>query len=122
MNARQAVSIVEAREERVRRQELERQSERKREALRRTQEAAAEARRIAAEEERRRQDTELLGQYEDVTSSSDEPEHLPDGNVPGAVVPAAGSDSTPLLDAGEIAPAADGGNAPTAEIPPTSAD
>ena len=48
VNARQAVSLVEAREERARREALEAQSALKREALRRTQEAAAEARRRSA--------------------------------------------------------------------------
>jgi hypothetical protein len=51
VNARQAVSVIEAREERARRDQLEAESESKRDALRRTQRAAAEARRRALEDE-----------------------------------------------------------------------
>jgi len=63
VNARQAVAILEAREERERYQKLEAQSERKRQALRRTQEAAAEARRRSAEAERMRREAEYLAQF-----------------------------------------------------------
>ena len=63
VNARQAVSIIEAREERERAALLEEQSQRKRDALRRTQEAAAEARRRAEETERLRREAEYLAQF-----------------------------------------------------------
>ncbi len=49
VNARQAVSLIEAQEERSRRDKLEAQSKSKRAALRRTRVAASAARRRAAE-------------------------------------------------------------------------
>jgi hypothetical protein len=63
LNAREAVNRIAAREEAARRAELEAQSDRKRQALRRAQEAAAEARRRALEEQRRREEAELLGPF-----------------------------------------------------------
>lgn len=64
VNARDAINRLERAEERARRAELEAQSERKRQALRRTQEAAAAARRRAQEEQRRREEAEYLGIFE----------------------------------------------------------
>ena len=61
VNARDAANRLEARRKELRRAELEAQSERKRQALRRTQEAAAEARRRAQEAERLREEAEYLG-------------------------------------------------------------
>lgn len=88
VNARQAISIMEAKEDRARSKEFEEQSERKREALRRTQEAAAEARRRAEEEVRRRQEAEYLAQFGALHPDSEEPATtLPSGeNAPGAVI------------------------------------
>ena len=63
VNARQAVSIIEAKEERARRDAFEAQSSAKRDALRRTQQAAAEARRRAAEADRKRKEAEYLAQF-----------------------------------------------------------
>lgn len=60
VNAREAANRLEAAAERTRREGLEKQSERKRQALRRTQEAAAEARRRALEDQRRREEEEYL--------------------------------------------------------------
>ena len=88
MNARQAVSLIEAREERARRDRLEEQSESKRDALRRTQQAAAEARRLAAEREQLRREAEYLAQFgalPEVKTASDANEL--EANVPGAVIP-----------------------------------
>lgn len=64
LNAREAVNRLEASQEKARRAELEKQSERKRQALRRTQEAAAAARQRALEEQRRREEAEYLGLFE----------------------------------------------------------
>jgi hypothetical protein len=61
INARDAANRLEVAQEKTRRQELESQSERKRKALRRTQEAVAEARRRSLEEQRRREEEEYLG-------------------------------------------------------------
>lgn len=63
VNARQAASQIEAREERKRREKLETVSQQKRDALRRTQRAAAEARRRAAELEALRKEAEYLAQF-----------------------------------------------------------
>jgi len=129
VNARQAVSIIEAREERARREQLEAESESKRDALRRTQAAAAEARRRVAEAEQLQREAEYLAQF-GVTppppTQGDDP--LKD-NVPGAVIPAADlpgqspapkqpDDTPPVIfeeparAAEESVPASDGGNAP----------
>jgi len=133
VNARQAASIIEARDERARRDRLEAESEIKRDALRRTQRAAAEARRRAAEEEQLRREAEYLAQFGatpevQVKSQADGLE----ANVPGVVLPKAGTpsrsgsaapidDSPPVIfdDAARAEPespaATDGGNAPVAE-------
>ena len=89
VNARQAVSIIEAREERERAALFEEQSQRKRDALRRTQEAAAEARRRAEEAERLRREAEYLAQFGELPPADEEAGDAAeaDGNVPGAVIP-----------------------------------
>lgn len=84
INAREAVNIIEAREDAERRAELEAQSEAKREALRRTQEAAAEARRRAAAAQRQREEAEYLAQFGEVPAGDDQ---VLEGNAPGAVIP-----------------------------------
>jgi hypothetical protein len=61
VNARDAVNRLEAGKKEANRADFEAQSERKRQALRRTQEAAAEARRRAQEAERLREQAEYLG-------------------------------------------------------------
>jgi len=63
VNARQAVSQIEAKEEVVRQAEFDARSKSKRQALRRTQEAAAQARRRAADAERLRIEAEYLAQF-----------------------------------------------------------
>ena len=91
VNAREAVKLIEAKQEAERRAELELQSQRKREALRRTQQAVAEARRRAAEADRLRNELEYQAQF-GITPPPDGGE-LPEGamlgNEPTAVVPAA---------------------------------
>ena len=106
VNAREAVNRLERRAERDRRERLEAQSERKRQALRRTQEAAAAARRRAEEERRRREEQEYLGIFDDSGAASAAPvaDTVPTGNVPAAVpepVPA-----EPTAQPAETAPAA----------------
>ena len=66
VNAREAINRIAAVEERARREDIEAQFERKRRSLRRTQEAAAEARRRAAEARRLQEEAEYLGIYETV--------------------------------------------------------
>jgi hypothetical protein len=133
VNARQAVSLIEAREERARRERLEAESETKRDALRRTQRAAAEARRRAAENEQLRREAEYLAQFGELPKvSGDSGEEELEANVPGAVIPtkapppppgrAAPVDDTPpvifdepVRENTESAPASDGGNAPAVD-------
>jgi multidrug efflux pump subunit AcrA (membrane-fusion protein) len=74
INARDAVDRIAAARELARRQELEAQSERKRQALRRAREAAAEARRRAQEAEQRREEARYFGEFEP----------LPPGDEPSA--------------------------------------
>ena len=64
INAREAVNLVEAQEDEIRRAELEARSEAKRRALRRRQEVQTEARRLAEDERRRREQAEYLAQFE----------------------------------------------------------
>lgn len=123
VNARQAVKIVESKEEEIRRAELEKRSEQKRRALRRTQEAQAEARRRAEFAEQQRKEAEYLAQF-GVPLPKDEgdEEELPEGNVPLAVVPESGSQDTPVGTSGDALPATDGGNAPVMEAEPVEED
>jgi hypothetical protein len=132
VNARQAVALIEAREERARRDRLEAESESKRAALRRTQQAAAAARREAAERARRREEAEYLAQFGaslPPQTQSDVPDL--EANTPGAVIPRpaqteSGSPAPsvdepnvvfdePVRSQEQPAPAADGGNAPVME-------
>lgn len=132
MNAREAVKIIEAREEASRRADLEAESERKRQALRRTQQAAAEARRRAEAERRRQEEAEYLAQFGELP-----PEQTPGdtaaSNAPLAVIPEAAPDraAEPIESPYDAAPAAynevppapsqTGSNAPVAEVEPERA-
>ena len=119
INAREAVKIVEAREEAKRRADLEARSEEKRRDLRRTQEAVAEAQRRAAEAQRLREEAEYLAQFGVLPPTGGEAgDELPAGSVPIAVVPEA--ESVPSAPSGDTVPASDGGNAPTAEPEPAA--
>ena len=66
VNARDAANRLASSDREDRRKELEAQSERKRKALRRTQQAATEARRRADAARRQREQDEYLGLYEAV--------------------------------------------------------
>jgi hypothetical protein len=132
VNARQAVSLVEAREERAQRDQLEAESESKRDALRRTQRAAAEARRRSAEQNKLREEAEylaLFGESPQEPGDANEPDL--EANVPGAVIssapqpaPTRSQDSVddtpevifdePVRDSAVSMPASDGANAPLA--------
>lgn len=89
VNARQAVSILEAREDRARRAAFEAESAAKRAALRRNQEARAEARRRAEAAERQRREAEYLAQFGAEPPPDDDSEATGEGaqNAPGAVLP-----------------------------------
>lgn len=116
VNARQAISVIEAREERARAAAFEAESERKREALRRTQAAATEARRLAAEAARQREEAEYLAQFgelpvaEETTESSLEAET---GNAPGAVLAEPGNEPEMNSAADGSLQHIEGNNAPT---------
>ncbi|MEM7432440.1 MAG: EexN family lipoprotein [Pseudomonadota bacterium] len=131
MNARAASSIIAAREERERRDRLEAESANKRDALRRTQRAAEEARRRADEQRRLREEAEYLAQFGELPPDATESEPLPhESNAPGAVLPAPEQPASQTRD--EIvyqepvadrpspspSPAAEGSNAPAAETEP----
>ena len=125
VNARQAVTILEAKEERARRDAFEAQSERKREALRRTQEAAAVARRRSAEQSRLRSEAEYLAQFGELPPSSEVEAagEVGSANAPTSVIPqSTETDQMKQSFPGVAdAPAAtDGGNAPVAEAGPES--
>ena len=115
VNARQAVSQIEAKEEATRRTEFEARSNSKRRALRNTQEAAAEARRRAAQADRLREEAEYLAQF-GVAPPSPEGQQVDEtgnlDNSPGAVIPE--SEQSQGISAGpsDVMPATDGGNAP----------
>ena len=96
VNARQAVSLIEAREERAKRDRLESESVSKRDALRRTQRAAAAARQQSAERERLRKEAEYLAQFGAVPKPEVEP-GLPvlEANTPGAVIPSPAQTAQP---------------------------
>ena len=129
VNARQAIDLLEAREQRARRDRLEAESESKRDALRRTQRAAAAARSEAIERERLREEAAYLAQFGaelPPESVSDTPELK--ANTPGAVIPVAEATEQPVVRAAseepevifdepvrgynDSVPASDGGNAP----------
>ena len=106
INAREAANVIAKEENKQRQIELEKQSERKRRALRRRQEAAAEARRRADEARRAREEAEYLGIYEvapgeiAAVESNEAPQEVTaqelEGNQPGVVVaPPEPEQSTP---------------------------
>ena len=122
INAREAVSRIQAKEEEAKRVELEARSERKRQALRRTQQAAMEARRRAEEADRLRKEAEYLAQF-GALPSTDEPGAegdvgLPEGNLPIAVVPEADAQQETGSAYNDVVLPTDGGNAPIAESTP----
>lgn len=122
VNARQAVSIIEAKEERARRDKFEAQSDRKREALRRTQRAAAEARRRAAEAERVREEAAYLAQFGELPPAPDGESGVDEAaaNAPSMVVPEAADNLDTRSTPAESVPASDGGNAPVSNSEPVS--
>ena len=119
MNAREAVNRVQAREEEIRRADLEARSEEKRRALRRRQEAQAEARRLAEEERRRREEAEYLAQFGVLPPADDgqEEDALPEGNMPLVVVPESKSPDI-RSPSTETLPAGNGSNAPMVRTEP----
>jgi len=123
VNARQAVGQIEAKEEAARRVDLEARSERKRQALRRTQEAAAQARLRAAEAERSREEAEYLAQF-GVAPATEERSSVEEGdigNTPLAVIPEDGQARELPAGAGTVLPPIDSDNAPGISVEPEEA-
>ena len=132
VNARQAVSMIEAREERSRRDKLEAQSENKREALRRTHHVASEARQRAAEIIRLQEEAEYLAQFGEFPITVDASENDLDVNVRGTSTLTTDSsvygatpnvifdEPAPAPQIDDSVPASDGGNAPGATTEPKS--
>jgi len=119
VNAREAVRLIEAKEESARSVDLDAQSESKRQALRRTQEAAAQARRRVADRERLRKEAEYLAQFgvaHTPENSSTEEEVV--GNSPQAVIPVSSGGQTLSSGPGDAIQATDGGNAPVIAVQP----
>ena len=81
VNAREAGNRLASNDREDRRKDLEAQSARKRQALRRTQQAATEARRRAAEARRQREADEYLGIYEAMPNSDATAQDLNSGVV-----------------------------------------
>lgn len=120
VNARQAVQTIEAEKEAARRAEHEARSEAKRQALRRTQEAAAQARRRAAEAERQKREADYLAQF-GVALPPDQPASGGEadlGNTPQAVIPENAAPKTLSTGVGDVVNATDGGNAPVSSAEP----
>ena len=113
VNAREAVNRLERRAERERRQQLDAQSERKRQALRQTQEAAAAARRRADEERRRREEEAYLGLFDD--GGTNEPPPV-SASAPATNAPTVSVDVAPEPPVEE--PAVE----PVSEPPPDTSD
>ncbi|MDH3748138.1 MAG: EexN family lipoprotein [Gammaproteobacteria bacterium] len=117
VNAREAVKLIEAKEEANQRAAFEAQSKRKRDALRRTQRAASEARRRVREAERQRQEEEYLEQFGELPPSADDGLDGPEGNVPTAVITAP-ADEQPVDDSYDNLQAPASSNAPTVDLAP----
>ncbi len=117
VNARLAVSRIQAREEAARQATFDAISERKRDALRSAQAAAMEARRRAAETERLRKEAEYLAQFGIAPPADGEGAAEADGTTAEA-----GGDATPSANDAKDGSPGDGadGGASTKPVPDTS--
>ena len=124
VNARQAISTIEAEKEAAQRMEHEARSHSKRQALRRAQEAAAQARRRAAESERLRVEAEYLAQFGVPLPVQDREtaEDVDTGNTPLAVIPESSEPQAMTSRSGDAVLATDGGNAPVSVAVPEEDD
>lgn len=121
VNARDAVNRLQRAADRERRVQLEAESERKRQALRQTQEAVAAARRRSDEERRRREEDEYLGIFEETPQrqSGEVSRQLsPADNAPPPAnnAPVAEFEPAPVVEEEMTEAAPPANNAPVAEI------
>lgn len=116
--ARQASQLIEARDDAARRAEQESRSELKRQAFRRTQEAAAQARERAAEADRMRKEAEYLAQFGVAPPRADQVpnDEALSGNTPVAVIPSSTSEPAATSNGDD---ASVGANATEEEDPKT---
>ena len=114
VNARQAVGQIEVKEEAARQAEFDARSKNKRQALRRTQEAATQARQRTAEAERLRIEAEYLAQFGVAPPREDQDLDLDvaTGNLPAAVIPDSEQPAATSSGPDDVSLATDGGNAP----------
>lgn len=114
VNARQAVGQIEVKEEAARQEEFDARSKSKRQALRRTQEAATQARQRAAAAERLRIEAEYLAQFGVAPPREDQDLDLDvgTGNLPAAVIPDSEQPAAASSEPDDAMHATDGGNAP----------
>ena len=110
LNAREAVKRIEAKDEATRRADLEVQSQRKRDALRRTQRAATEARRRTAEYMARSEEAAYLAQFGETPAAE---ERSAASNKPLAIISEA-VNNAPMLPTGS--------NVPIIEVMPKEID
>jgi len=125
VNARAAVSRIQAAKEAADQADLDASFERKRRALRRTQAVVAETRRRTAEANRLREEAEYQAQFGELPPVAEESNAVIDvhadgavGNVPLAAIPDSETETALPTNFGDVQPASDGGNAPMATTAP----
>ncbi len=125
VNARAAVSRIQAEKEAADQADLDASFERKRQALRRTQAVVAETRRRAAEANRLREEAEYQAQFGELPPALEESDGDIDvdaggavGNAPLAETSDAETQTVLPTNFGDVQPASDGGNAPIATTEP----
>ncbi len=114
VNARQAAQRVEVKEDAARRAAADALSESKRLALRESQEAAAQARRVAADNERLRKEAAYLAQFGVTPPPADPTANAAASidNSPQALIPKSEEHPALTTGPGDVTRATDGGNAP----------
>ncbi len=124
VNARQAVRHIEVKEEAARRAEFEARSTSKRQALRRAQQAAAQARRKAAEMQRLREEAEYLAQFGVVSESEAQvtPQAGDDENTPPTQGPENDLSQGLLPATNDGVPAGDGENTAIVTVVPEDSE
>lgn len=125
INARAAVSRIQAKEEAAEQADLHASFERKRRALRRTQAVVAETKRRVAEAERLANEAAYQAQFGELPPAAEQPDADISGavgNVPAIIISDAETDTVLPTNFGAMEPASDGGNAPMATTDPDTGD